>query len=179
MNENIDLTKILDGCPKGTKFYSPLFGELKFNCIYYNGSHDIELGCERMNRIVAFRPNGKYVMINMNCTDCDGNYYRSDECLLFPSKDQRDWSKFRRFWDKPKIEKFDPKTLQPFDKILVRDEADFIWKCNFFAYINITKQYKVICVDLAYKTCIPYNDETKHLVGALDDCPEYYKWWEV
>ena len=121
MNEDLDLTKILDGCPKGTKFYSPLFGELKFNCIYYNGSHDIELGCERMNRIVAFRPNGKYVMINMNCTDCEGNYYRSDECLLFPSKDQRDWSKFRRFWDKPKTEKFDPKTLQPFDRILARD----------------------------------------------------------
>lgn len=28
------------------------------------------------------------------------------ECTLFPSKDQRDWSKFRRFWDEPKVEKF-------------------------------------------------------------------------
>ena len=42
------------------------------------------------------------------------------ECTLFPSKDQRDWSKFVRFWDKPKVDKFDPKTLQPFDKVLVR-----------------------------------------------------------
>ena len=117
MNEDLDLTKILDGCPVGTKFYSPLFGEVKFNCIYYNGSHDIELGCERMNRIVAFRPNGKYVMINMNCTDCEGNYYRSDECLLFPSKDQRDWSKFKRFWDEPKPKKSDSKTLQQYKEL--------------------------------------------------------------
>ena len=28
MNENIDLTKILKDCPKGTKFYSTLFGEV-------------------------------------------------------------------------------------------------------------------------------------------------------
>lgn len=100
MNDNIDLTKILDGCPVGTKFYSPLFGELKFRRIYSNGCHDIELGCERMNRLVVFKPTGKYEMIEWKCTNSWGNYYYSDECLLFPSKDQRDWSKFRRFWDK-------------------------------------------------------------------------------
>ena len=99
MNENIDLTKILDGCPLGTEFYSPLFGEVKFNCIY-SSSHNIELGCERMNRLVAFSSNGKYEMIEWKCTNSWGNYYYSDECLLLPSKDQRDWSKFRRFWDK-------------------------------------------------------------------------------
>ena len=27
MNKNIDLTKILENCPEGTKFYSPIFGE--------------------------------------------------------------------------------------------------------------------------------------------------------
>ena len=30
MNENLDLTKILKGCPKGTKFYSPIYGEVRF-----------------------------------------------------------------------------------------------------------------------------------------------------
>ena len=99
MNEDLDLTKILDGCPVGTKFYSPLFGEVKFSCIY-SSSHSIELKCDRMNRLIAFRSNGKYEMISMKCVDSEGNYYYSDECLLFPSKDQRDWSKFRRFWDK-------------------------------------------------------------------------------
>ena len=30
MNENIDLTKILKDCPKGWKFWSPIFGEVEF-----------------------------------------------------------------------------------------------------------------------------------------------------
>ena len=30
MNENIDLTKILEGCPKGTKLYSSVYGEVEF-----------------------------------------------------------------------------------------------------------------------------------------------------
>ena len=25
---------------------------------------------------------------------------------------------------------------------------------------------------------IPYNDETKHLVGTTDEAPEYYRYWE-
>ena len=47
--------------------------------------------------------------------------YKDAECTVFPSKDQRDWSKFERFWDKTeKADRFDPNTLKPFDKILVR-----------------------------------------------------------
>ena len=26
-----------------------------------------------------------------------------------------------------------------------------------------------------YKLCIPYNDDTKHLVGAKEEAPEYYR----
>ena len=100
MNENLDLEKILEGCPEGTEFYSPLFGELKLKCIYGNGSHTISMICVKMNRRYMFNRAGKYEMIEMECSDSWGNYYYSDECLLFPSKDQRDWSKFERFWDK-------------------------------------------------------------------------------
>ena len=165
MNKNIDLTKIFDGCPAGTEFYHVVFGKVAFKGVS-EGEFPIRLEpIDRYRQIFLTKDGKLWSMYN-------------GECTLFPSKDQRDWSKFARFWDKPKVEKFDPMALQPFDKILVRDEADFIWKCNFFAYINITKQYKVICVDLAYKTCIPYNDETKHLLGTASDCPEYYKWWE-
>ena len=31
MNEKIDLTQILKDCPKGTKFYTPIWGEVTFN----------------------------------------------------------------------------------------------------------------------------------------------------
>ena len=33
MNENIDLTKILKDCPKGTKLYSTIYGEVEFDKI--------------------------------------------------------------------------------------------------------------------------------------------------
>lgn len=35
MNENIDLTKILEGCPVGTKFYSSVYGKVDFFKNYF------------------------------------------------------------------------------------------------------------------------------------------------
>lgn len=37
---------------------------------------------------------------------------------------------------------------------------------------------RITCVTYGNVKCIPYNEETKHLAGKRDDCPEYYKWWE-
>lgn len=173
MNENIDLTKILDGCPKGTKFYSPLFGEVELDYIY---GCRIGIACVKMNRLYVFNAAGKYEMVEMRCSNSWGNYYYSDECLLFPSKDQRDWSKFVRFWDKPKVERFDPKTLQPFDKVLVRDSSLGVWGVDIFGYLN--DKHSCCFCSVRWNQCIPYNKETKHLLGTAKDCPKYYKWWE-
>ena len=78
---------------------------------------------------------------------------------------------------KPK-EKFDPKTLQPFDKVLIRDSKLQKWSCDLFSYIGNEEGYPYICMISAYNMVIPYNDETKHLVGTSDEAPEYYKYWE-
>lgn len=172
MNENHDLTKILDGCPEGTEFYSSLFGEVEFVGI---SDGRIIVNCVRINRRFMFNASGKYEMSELRYSDDWGNHLHSDECLLFPSKNQRDWSKFERFWDKPKVERFDPKTLQPFDKVLVRTELKGVWNIDLFGY---KKDPFAVCLDTAINDCIPYNEETKHLLGTNDDCPEYYKWWE-
>ena len=89
--------------------------------------------------------------------------------------------------EKPKVERFDPKTLKPFDKVLARCTGS-VWVPTLFGYfINEADKdplspfengERVVCVDIGYHQCIPYNEETKHLIGTLDDCPEYYKWWE-
>ena len=176
MNENLDLEKILEGCPEGTEFYSPLFGELKLKCIY--NSHSIEMVCVKMNRRYRFNRAGKYEMIEMRCSDSWGNYYYSDECLLFPSKDQRDWSKFERFWDKPKVERIDVNTFKPFDKVLVRDGISSEWTCTLFSHIINNLPFPVYCSGGYFRYCIPYNEDTKYLVGTKENCPEYYKWWE-
>ena len=96
----------------------------------------------------------------------------SAECCLFPSKDNRDWSTF-----KPKKERFDPKTLKPFDKVLIKHTYENErWVCNFFS--DLLPNSEVHCIGLIVSECIPYNDETAHLVGTTDEAPEYYKWWE-
>ena len=168
MNENLDLTKILEGCPQGTEFYHACYDRVWFVGIDLYANHPIRLstigGC--IADISVTRKGTFSIRYN-------------GECLLFPSKEQRDWSKFERFWDKPKIEKFDVNTLHPFDKILARDKVNDKWDCAIFSHIdNLDSYYPIVTVGTSYKWCIPYNDETKHLCGTTEDCPEYYKWWK-
>lgn len=170
MNENLDLIKILEGCPKGTKFYSSIFGEVSFVEIqnYYN-KYPIKL--QAYNKSTHSTAEIDYA------EDGRSSYIFDGECTLFPSKDQRDWSKFVRFWDKPKVEKFDLNTLQPFDKVLARDYTDEPWAIDLYSH-KINEAKIIRGVSYCWNYCIPYNEETKHLLGTKDDCPEYYKWWE-
>ena len=160
MNENINLCEILRDCPKGTKLYSPIFGEVDFEKI---------------------RSDDKYAIItkkgSYTATFTEEGFYRADvdgECLLFPSKDQRDWSKFTAPWFKK--EKFDPKTLKPFDSVLVYGEYEG-WFCTIFSHIGVG-EYPYNTASGNYGRCIPYNDETKHLVGTKDEAPDFYRYWE-
>ena len=167
MNENIDLTKILDGCPVGTEFYSDTFGKLFFYCIEPPTYNPFKVAFKDCNdRYCAFNKNGKYYI----------NEYSECSVSVFPSKDQRDWSKFERFWDKPNKERFDPKTLKPFDRVLARCE-DGIWFSDLFCYIGLDIIFK-IGRDVGASTVIPYNDETKHLLGTAEEAPDYHRYWE-
>ena len=163
MNENLNLVDILKDCPKGTKLYSTMYGDVEFESINEDKSHPI------------------IVRIDDDHTECfsiDGKIYSfyDGECVLFPSKKERDWSKFN---PKTKQTKFDPKTLQPFDKVLVKTKYGS-WKCGLFSNINDEEsEYKYFCVGSEYTHCIPYNDDTKHLVGTTEEAPEYYRYWEV
>ena len=164
MNDNIDLTKILKGCPKGTEFYHIGFGRVWFVCIDLDSDYPIRLSLHN-------DPYDNTALTKKGTV----NVKYEGECILFPSRTQRDWSKFERFWDKPKVEKFDVNTLQPFDKVLVRNYNNRIWEPDLFGYI---KGDWVWSLQTAYNQCIPYNEETKHLIGTSNDCPDYYKWWE-
>ena len=161
MNENIDLTKILKDCPMGWKLYSSIHGEVQFGYIY-NGDFPIVVELSDSSD-VYFTKDGKLY------SDYDG------ECALLPSKDQRDWSKFTAPWYKK--EKFDPKTLSPYDRVLVRDDYGEEWLCAIFSHIK-EGRYPYNTASGYYSYCIPYNDKTKHLVGTTDEAPEYYRYWE-
>lgn len=164
MNENIDLTKILKDCPKGWRFYSSIYGYVTFCRIETDSVFPVKF----------FYRNKDNSKIYGGVTEqgLHASYYNG-ECTLFPSKEQRDWSKFTAPWYKK--EKFDPKTLKPFDRVLVRDRDIEHWMCNLFSHI-INDEY--LCIGSCFIYCIPYNDDTKHLVGTKEEAPEYYRYWE-
>ena len=162
MNENIDLTKILKDCPKGTKFYTSVWGEASFERILERGFYTI--GIDTLSGYKYLTKEGRYI----NADDA--------ECILFPSKDQRDWSKFTAPWYKK--EKFDPKTLNPFDRVLVRNYKTTKWRCEHFSHFDGGNYNPCIASCCSYTFCVPYNEETKHLVGTTDEAPEFYRYWE-
>lgn len=241
----MNIAEILKNVPKGTKLYSPIFGEVTFMCT--SGLY-IEV-LDSINIIREFWH--------------DGRFYKNGECMLFPSRGNRDWNNFYicpfkkgDFIVKESINgikflaifshlggpyeyttnylcllrpdgKFKPKSdfgignvqelrlatdsekkelldvierngytwnsdtlileenhkyniysLKPFDRVLTRDHDIDVWSCEFYSHYRIDlNHYNHVCSSGSYHQCIPYNDDTKHLVGTTEDCPEYYKTW--
>ena len=156
MNENLDLCLILKDCPKDAKLYCTFLGDVLFSKI-----EDNKIFVHTNYAVYSFYSDGKFT--------CDG------ECVLFPSKDQRDWSKF-----KIPIKRFNPKEFKPFDKVLVRDDYDLIWNPTIFRCLGRGPSGCIV-YDIGTKDwiqCIPYNKDTSHLANTSDSCPEYYKWWK-
>ena len=115
MNEHLNLCITLKNCPKGTKFWSPIWGNVFLNEIKVSNCKPITLTAADHNYI-ALHSNGK--MYNIE----------ESECILFPSKNQRDWSKF-----KIPVKRFNPKEFKPFDKVLIKPNYEYErWACNFF-----------------------------------------------
>ena len=168
MNECINLIKILKDCPKGTEFYHAIYGRVWFYRIDLNCSYPIRLSFSK-----EICDDASVTSKGLFHKDYDG------ECLLFPSKYQRDWSKFSTPWYKN--EKFDPKTLGLFDKVLVKisNESYNTWYADFVAEpAHVKNETPLILGAKEANMVIPYNDETKHLVGTTEEAPEYYRYWE-
>ena len=159
MNEKLNLVEILKDCPKGTKLYSPIFGEVELDKIDIHSDPPIRVLCKYGKD--GFSKDGRI------CPAYNG------ECVLFPSKEQRDWRKF-----KPSKPKFNPNTLQPFDKVLARNDMED-WSCMFFSHIiKDDETYPYACGYDWFTQCITYNDDTKHLLGTNKEAPEFYRYWE-
>lgn len=77
METKIDIATILKDKPKDTELYSPIFGDCTFSFI--QGVTDVICVIANDNR---------------EFFDYKGLYSPMGECLLFPSKEMRDWSKF-------------------------------------------------------------------------------------
>ena len=156
MNENINLCQILKDCPKGEKLYATFLGDVKFVDII-NDTISVESWTTKIYHFFS-----------------DGRYELNGELVLFPSRDQRDWSKFVSL-----SKRFNPKEFKPFDKVLVRKNFyRSVWCPKFFNALDVSGGITTIDSDKICACCIPYNEETMYLVNTKDDCPEYYKWWD-
>lgn len=234
MEQNINIAGILRDMPKGTKLYSPLFGEAKFD----------KITIADMICISSTNDNGKEVYNHFMKNGSFYSSYSQSECLLFPSKEMRDWTKFFKRGDvvytkvadyvtsyaifeswkndnytefnasifhsnasgfterevcttklytkatdilKAKIitfieqhykGKYNPDTLKvdavepeyqfkPFDKVLVKENADDSWHIDFFECMHDSTIYPYRGISGLWGYCIPYEGN-ELLFGTTD-----------
>ena len=62
--------------------------------------------------------------------------------------------------------------------VLVRDENDGQWYYTTYSHCDSSRAYKFMTSACqSFIQCIPFNDETKHLLGTTDQCDEQYINW--
>lgn len=151
----MNIAEILKNVPEGTKLYSTVFGDVELVEINNESEHSIKVKICSNNRLAAFSKEGKV-----------GTKYPDGECVLFPSKENKDWSTF-------KIEK--SYEFKPFDKVLVRNEDNEPWVIQFFGYYDILAENEgpyvclgnSVCIADTFKQCIPFEGNEK-LLGHYD-----------
>lgn len=202
--ENLNLVEILKDCPKGMELDCTVFDNITFD---YVNTEQNRIYCKIDNRdtvwftakgCINLAPSAKCVIFPKGKTTWEGFipplkfkvgqrieiesgsiieigeitdcYYISTTGWKFYIKDQ----------DKFKLvpNKFDITTLKPFDKVLVRNTNSELWRISLFGCFSNEERYFMCMANSAFYQCIPYNEDTKHLVGTADDCDEYYKTWE-
>lgn len=142
----MDLTQILKDCPKGTKLYSPIFGEVEFEKIIDEPLFPVKVNIPDSGWM-RFTKEGKY-----------GNH-KGGECMLFPSKDNRDWSTFKLGKQQHNFE--------PFEHVLVWDQIDGCWVNDFYAYFDTNRGLHQ-CVMHSARECLPFAGN-EALLGTNDE----------
>ena len=99
------------------------------------------------------------------------NGYDMNEILSLSKKD--DSFMFAEETDAKKKQVVDLKikwiTPKPFDRVITRKAYDDIWTANIFSHMNSCGEYVTIGCAGCYHYCLPYNDETAHLLGTTDE----------
>lgn len=159
--EEINIADILRDMPGMMELYSPLCGEVMPKDIDDDGFILCSVLDGGIVKYVTFTSTGHFVG---GYSDGEPKIAKHGECVLFPSKSNRDWNTF--VWRPSKKHK---KVFKPFDKVLVRDASDDCWWPAFFAIYNDYGMFGVMVhgeYPNFYRQCIPFNDKTAHLVGT-------------
>ena len=153
----INLIDILKNCPEGTKLYSPLFGEIIFKAISSNNN----ILCK------ATKYNGEITTVVFTHLGRDYCELTSAECVLFPSKDQRDWSKFQIPAKRGDIMMFTDKSA-----VFMIDTKKYNYT-NTIAYASNLSNFKI--GEHIVRSYIPASEDMKDkLFAAMDEAG--YEW---
>ena len=127
MNEDINIAEILKDAPNNTRLYSPIYGIVRFDRLRTDNK-TIEVSVD--NTYKHFDYHGRAIWHNLSDVMLTG-----EECLLFPSKENRDWSTFKAPWKH--------KYFEPFQKVLIPGIIDNVhyWFANLYSHYD--KKYRV------------------------------------
>ena len=111
------------------------------------------------------------------CGNCPISKYDIVEIRLATDSEKKQLfealAKKGKVWDAERkaIVDFKPKwiTPKPFDRVITRKAYDDIWTANIFSHMNSCGEYVAIGCAGCYHYCLPYNDETAHLLGTTDE----------
>ena len=133
--EKLNIAKILKDCPKGTKLYSPIFGEVELDEV----NSSIFVRHVSNKALLAFYE--------------DGKWHSNGECMLFPSKENRDWDTFQRPF-KPKFKVGDTITTEESVMHITHIDEEFYYEYDNNTWIKrlaINKQnnWKLVKFDIS------------------------------
>lgn len=83
MKEKINIAKILKDKPRGTKLYSSACGKC-----------ELKEADDKFFKVSFYSSKSGFMIGGEGTLDKNGNLYDDGECIVFPSKEMRDWSKF-------------------------------------------------------------------------------------
>lgn len=124
-----------------------------------------------------------FIVLNLNSTKalslgCKTSFFKENlnTIRLATEEEKKQFfsalEKRGKAWDaeKKQIVDLKPKCeFKPFDKVLGRNEKDDVWEAELFSHYKEESQYPFRCIGFSRKYCIPYNEETAHLLGTTND----------
>lgn len=150
MDKNINIAKILKNVPKGTKLWSPICGECKLLYITFIDSS--------INVSVEENDSPSFTFLS------DGRYadYPDAECLLFPSKEHRNWSTFKL----PQKHKH----FEPFQKILVQSIGFNVrvWVADIYSHYRDETHYTITGIGCSDNEILPYEGNEYKLGKVIE-----------
>lgn len=150
------------------KWLSILRGEInsKSNAIQFMGY--VSYNYENQNNDTGLEFDDYVDYIGSVCLATDKEKQKFAD-ILKKSTNSRAKEYLKRFFE---IEEKKEYKFEPFQKVLVRFSDDHVWEASLFSHKCDKDDPYLTVGGIEYGQCIPYCEETKHLLGTTDDLEE-------